>query len=134
MFCANLVAQKAFGLARSDNLKIPGFPKFEDTIKELKSQAVTQLPQYDVCVGLADGVLVVKEAVRQMWLAKADFSAEATQLFQQHDAEFNPKHIRRGAADAEQGGPQEVEEKQLTAEGVLCKGEFEKQHEDRRLA
>lgn len=44
MFCANLIAQKVFALARAGELKIPGFPKFEEAISELKGKAFKHQP------------------------------------------------------------------------------------------
>ena len=134
MFCANLIAQKAFGLARSGELKIAGFPKFEETICELKGLQTIQSPNYDVCVALSDGTLVIKQSVLDMWMEKhSEYSAECQELLKQHNSEFNPKNIKRGSEKAEGMAeiPHDLPNKQLCLQATLSKADFEKQSPDR---
>ena len=78
-FVGEMTSNKIFSLARENKLKIPGFPNFMSVIKDLKksNQSNTQ-PQYTVCTPLADGGLVIKSALIDLWTIKNDgFQDEA---------------------------------------------------------
>ncbi|CAJ1375536.1 unnamed protein product [Effrenium voratum] len=130
--CANLIAQKVFGLARSAALKVAGFPRFEEAIQELQSLQTVQTPSYEVTVALPDGTLVVKDAVLDLWQRKhTDFAQECSALLEDHDKEFNPKHVRRGGSEVNDNSTCELPNKKLVTEGTLDKEEFEKNRADR---
>ncbi|CAK9006800.1 Uncharacterized protein SCF082_LOCUS9181 [Durusdinium trenchii] len=129
LFCANLVAHRMYGLARSGDLKIAGFPRFEEAISGLKGMQSMQAPSYEVCVTLSDGTLIIKQLVLDMWTQKhPDFSAECTELLTAHNSEFNPKNIQSGGEVQEGTTTVELPSKQLCVQGTKSKSDFEKEH------
>ena len=54
-------------MARANTLKLPGFPKFDSVGQEISNQKEIEAPQYEVCVGLANGLLAVKENLIEYW-------------------------------------------------------------------
>ena len=86
-FVAEITANKIFSLARDGKLKIPGFPNFMSVIEDLqKSGQAKSTPQYTVCTPLADGVLVVKSALIELWTIK-------NEGFKDEAESWLPKHI-----------------------------------------
>ena len=60
-----------FAMARSQLIKLAGFPDFEGVTKMLQNTKGTDQPEYKTCAALADGTLVVSVALREMWTKKA---------------------------------------------------------------
>ena len=70
-FVGEIINNKIFSMARDGKLRIPGFPNFLDVIEELKKSGRPNGPaKYDVCTPLADGGLVVKSALIDLWTVK----------------------------------------------------------------
>ena len=94
----NLIGQKIFGMARKEELKLPGFPAFEKTVAELQQKGSGNFDaDYQACVALADGTLIVKQALLDMYLTKPEFRDETKALLESHNLEFNPKNLSAGA-------------------------------------
>ncbi|CAK9081845.1 unnamed protein product, partial [Durusdinium trenchii] len=113
-FVGEMTSNKIFSLARENKLKIPGFPNFMSVIKDLKksNQSNTQ-PQYTVCTPLADGGLVIKSALIDLWTIKNDgFQDEAEALIKDHNARYNPRGVKRGAEPSEQPSAKSEEPQQ----------------------
>lgn len=94
-FVAEITCNKLFSLARDNKLKIPGFPDFKAVISDLKkSNQTTAPPQYAVCTPLADGGLVVKSALIDLWTKKNEgFQDEADPWHMIHMCFFGPHLI-----------------------------------------
>lgn len=86
-------------MARANTLKLPGFPKFDSVVQEISNQKEIEAPQYEVCVGLANGLLAVKENLIEYW-SKDDnlFSTEMAALVKAHNKKYNPKGVKRGSS------------------------------------
>ena len=70
-FVGEIINNKVFSLAREGKLKIPGFPNFMDVIEDLQRSGRANAPaKYDVCTALADGGLVIKSALIDLWTIK----------------------------------------------------------------
>ena len=96
-------------MARASTLKLPGFPKFDSVVQEISNQKEIEAPQYEVCVGLANGGLAVKENLIEYW-SKEDnlFSTDMAALVKTHNKKYNPKGVKRGSsktAATEEGQP-----------------------------
>lgn len=78
-FVGEICSNKIFSLARESKLKIPGFPNFMSLVEELqKSQCPSTQPEFAVCTPLADGGLVIKTALIELWTVKNEgFKDEA---------------------------------------------------------
>lgn len=78
-FVSEIINNKVFSNARDGKLKIPGFPNFQSVISELKkSGQSTKAPEYAICTPLADGGLVIKQALIELWTTKNEgFKDEA---------------------------------------------------------
>lgn len=98
-FCASVIATKAFDLARTGGLALPGFPDFKKAVQELKNVQAPPQPDYEVCVAVGDA-LVIKEALIEQWKAKPEFVKELESLVKTHNDEFNKKGIKRGSQAA----------------------------------
>ena len=97
-FVSSLIGQKIFAMARKEELKLPGFPAFEKTVAELQQKSSSQWDaEYQACVALADGTLVVKQALLDMYLTKPEFREETQALLDAHNLEFNPKNLSAGS-------------------------------------
>ena len=98
-FAASCIAQKTYSMARANTLKLPGFPKFDSVVQEISNQKEIEAPQYEVCVGLANGLLAVKENLIEYW-SKDDnlFSTEMAALVKAHNKKYNPKGVKRGSS------------------------------------
>ena len=78
-FVEDITSNKVFSLARESKLRIPGFPNFLSVVEDLqKSSCPTTTPEYSVCTALADGGLVIKNALIDLWTKKNEgFKDEA---------------------------------------------------------
>jgi len=78
-FVGDITSNKVFSLARENKLKLPGFPNFLSVVEDLqKSASATTAPEYSVCTPLADGGLVIKNALIDLWTKKNEgFKDEA---------------------------------------------------------
>lgn len=98
-FCATAISQKAYSMARANSLRLPGFPKFERVVRELSNKKDLETPQYEVSVPLGNGCLAIKEALIEYWGKEENlFAAEMASVVKEHNAKYNPKGIKRGAA------------------------------------
>ena len=89
-------------MARNAEYKIAGFPDFSGALTDLKQFQRSPQPTYEVTVPCGNGGLVVKESLIQFWTVKhPDFSDAMTALLEQHNKEFNPDCIKRGAESEE---------------------------------
>ena len=132
MLCGNVIAQKVFGMCRSNQLKLSGFPNFTETLKSLKDADAVARPDYEVCIALANGALVIKQCVIEMWEAKSDFAAEVKQLVEAHNREFNPENLVRGLESSNTPSQcDDVPSKKLCIEALLEQEEFETKFADR---
>ena len=79
---AEITSNRIFSLAREGKLKVAGFPNFKSVIEDLKRSAnVSSTPEYAICTPLADGCLVIKQALIDFWTMKNDgFKDEAAPL------------------------------------------------------
>ena len=101
-FVSGTLSSKLFGMARNAEYKIAGFPDFSGALTDLKQFQRSPQPTYEVTVPCGNGVLVVKESLIQFWTVKhPDFSDAMTALLEQHNKEFNPDCIKRGAESEE---------------------------------
>ncbi|CAE7518553.1 unnamed protein product, partial [Symbiodinium natans] len=94
--CKTSLGHYAFSLARQGKLKLTGFPDFDKATGQLRETATAAtVPSYAVTVAVGRS-LVVKEALKQHWLAQSDFAGQARDLFEAFDKEFNPENLKRG--------------------------------------
>ena len=105
-FVSGLIANKLFAMCRSAEYTIPGFPDFQAAIKDLKkSTSQAPAPNYSVTIALGDGTLVIQEALQEFWTKKhPSFCDQMTSLVDDHNKEFNPKNLKRGAQSEKSGG------------------------------
>ena len=107
-FCSGHIGEKIFGMARSGDLKLQGWPDFNSAITELQSPSTAGQGQaeYKVCQALADGTLIVKQTLVDLYTNKHPEFKEATmEALEKRNKEFNPENLVAGAeSDAPQGG------------------------------
>lgn len=129
-FCASIIANKTFDLARSEHLKMEGFPNFKKAVQDLKNVEPPPQPEYSVCIALHDA-LVIKEATIDQWMDKSDFQHEMSTLLKTHNDEFNKKGLKRGS-QANQSDADSRPAKRLCVESdPLPLDKFETDHPDR---
>ncbi|CAJ1380673.1 unnamed protein product [Effrenium voratum] len=97
-FVSLTIATKLFAMARNKELRIEGFPDFGGALTELKQFQRAPKPEFQVCVGL-EGALVIKQALVEFWSRKEHFADRMNSLVNQHNEEFNPKNLKRGAEE-----------------------------------
>lgn len=111
-FCASVVAQKVYSMARSGDLKLPGFPNFEAVMKELNQKQEIAAPDYEVTVGLPNGTLIIKQNLIDYWLKTELFAETMKEVLNAHNAKYNPHGVKRGAdamqdeSGAKEGAPE----------------------------
>ena len=78
-FVAEITSNRIFSLAREGALKVAGFPNFKSVIEDLqRSSTASCSPEYSICTPLADGTLVIKQALIDLWTVKNEgFKDEA---------------------------------------------------------
>ena len=130
-FCAGTVSQKVYDLARAGTLKLPGFPDFGAAVAELKTHAPPPQPPYSVTLPVGDA-WIVKEALIEQWLEKADFASDMKELLVSHNKEFNPKGIKRSSESTP--GPERAAKKLCLEHGALTVDEFETKYTERTEA
>ena len=90
------ISQRVYGLARKTTF-LPGFPDFETAVQELQKSQDLPNPTYEVCIPLADGSLVIKESLINLWTCKEElFQHEAGEVIADHNKRYNPSGVRRG--------------------------------------
>lgn len=98
---SSTLSTKLFSMARSNEYRIAGFPGFSRTLSELKQFQRSPQPEYNVCVPLADGALVIRQSLVDFWTAKhADFAEKTNELLTKHNQEFNPNKLKRGQEES----------------------------------
>ena len=122
-------------MARATPAFLPGFPDFAALVQELQKVQDPPLPKYEVCVGLADGSLVIKENLIQLWTEKNDlFQSDAVALVAEHNKVYNPQGVKRGAEDAGNGEAEGAPpEKRIRIDQVVKATEHESSIEDKLL-
>lgn len=99
--CAAAIGQKAYSMARSSSLTLPGFPDFEKVVAELKSSATeTATPDFEVCVPVPNG-LAIKQSLVDYWSSMDMFSTDMASLLEKHNKKYNVHGIKRGHAEVE---------------------------------
>ena len=87
-------------MARAGDLRLPGFPDFSQTVKEMHSNQDMELPSYEVCVGLPNGTLAIKQSIIDYWLKQDDFIVDIEAVVKEHNSKYNPHGIKRGCEEA----------------------------------
>lgn len=100
-FVSGLVAQKIFGMARKGSLKLPGWPDFNNAVATLQQpSAAFDAAHYEVCQALADGTLIIKQCVLDLYMSKHPEFREVTEAaLVNHNAEFNVNGLTAGGED-----------------------------------
>lgn len=101
-FSATATAQRVYSAARDGALSLPGFPDFSQVVSEMKQVKEVALPQYEVCVALANGTLAIKQNLIEYWEKVDSFGAEVADILAKHNAKYNPKGLKRGCEGAEE--------------------------------
>eukprot|EP00438_Fugacium_kawagutii_P018410 Skav225059 [mRNA] locus=scaffold3690:145446:145904:- [translate_table: standard] len=90
-----------FSMARSGEYRVAGFPDFSKTLSELKQFQRSPQPEYNVCVPLGDGGLVIRQTLVDFWTIKhPDFAEKTNELLNLHNQEFNPNKLKRGQEES----------------------------------
>lgn len=124
------------GMARAGEYKLQGFPDFTSALADLKQFQRAPQPEYEVCVATGDGQLIIRETLIEFWMQKhQSFADQMKEEVEKHNAEFNPRGLKRGMEDA--ADPVETEEpaaKRLCLDTKMTLGEFENSVADRKRA
>ena len=93
-------------MAREGKLRIGAFPDFRTAVDELKmAGANMKPPEFECCVPLGDGSLVVKQALIDLWTVKnKEFTLDAEAVLQEHNKRWNTKGVKRGAETQDPNG------------------------------
>jgi len=129
-FCASVIANKAFDLARNGHLKLEGFPNFKKAVEDLKNVEPPPQPDYSVCIPLNDA-LVIKEATIDQWMGKSDFETEMAALIKSHNDEFNKKGLKRGSQANGQPSEGRPAKRLCVSSAPIALDQFETDHPER---
>ena len=100
-YCASAIGQKAYSMARSGSLSLPGFPDFEQVVAELKQTAnEVASPDFAVCIA-APNALAVRQSLVDYWAGQEMFSVDMAALLEKHNKKYNPTGIKRGYDEVE---------------------------------
>ena len=100
-FVSGLFAAKLMGMARAAEYRIQGFPDFNAALADLRQHQRAPQPEYDVCVATGDGQLIIRESIIEFWKQKhPSFADQMDQLVSKHNAEFNPRGLKRGMEES----------------------------------
>ena len=100
-FVSGLVAQKIFGMARKGSLKLPGWPDFNKAVASLQQpSSAFDDARYEVCQALADGTLIVKQCLIELYTSKHPEFRDVTEVaLAKHNDEFNVNGLTAGGED-----------------------------------
>ena len=116
-FVSGLVAQKIFGMARKGSLKLPGWPDFNKAVATLQQpSAAFEGAHYEVCQALADGTLVIKQCLLDLYMTKhPEFRDVTEKALEEHNAEFNENGLTAGGEEEQvQNGGTDIPTTSLT--------------------
>ncbi|CAK8995879.1 Uncharacterized protein SCF082_LOCUS4551 [Durusdinium trenchii] len=133
-FVSNIIGTQLFSMARSGEYRLAGFPDFQAAVSDLKQFQRAPMPEYQVCVGLADGTLVIRQSLVDFWSLKhAAFKDKMDSLLEAHNAEFNKRGIKRGADESNDsaGNGSEPPAKRLCLDSSKTTEELESEHPER---
>lgn len=132
-FCASIVANRSFDLARNGHLAMEGFPNFKQAVQDLKNVEPPPQPEYSVCFAMNDS-LVIKEAIIDQWMEKPEFLQEMEKLVKSHNDEFNKKGLKRGSQTNGQSEDSRPAKRLCVSSDPTPLDQFETKHSDRHLA
>lgn len=94
-----------FSMAREGQLKINGWPNFQQAIQDLQTNTPgMDAGDYEVCIAFADGALVVKQALLDLYMVKhPQFKEQTQEALENHNQEFNPKGLTAGVEEENSG-------------------------------
>lgn len=131
---SSILSTKLFGMAKNAEYKIAGFPDFSAALVDLKQFQRSPQPTYEVTVPTGKGDLVIKQSLIDLWMTKhPDFADGMQKLLEEHNKEFNPEGLTRGAdteasSDNDDSGPPT---KKLRLSTATTLAELEKQCPER---
>ena len=131
-FVSSLVAQKVYAMARAGELRLPAFPNFSNVISELSAKQELPAPNYEVCVGLANGTLVLKQNLVSYWSKCSVHGDDFQALLKAHNEKYNPRGVKRGGPgnehddDGAEGSVQATRKKLKVESSVKAKDQEEK--------
>ena len=133
-FVSTLLSSKLFSMARNGEYKIQAFPDFSAALSELKQFQRSPQPEYQVCVATGEGHLIVRESLLEFWTQKhPNFADQVTEVLKVHNAEFNPRGLKRGAEECHENEDDSnpVPSKKLRLDNATKLPELESQFPDR---
>ncbi|CAK9059568.1 Uncharacterized protein SCF082_LOCUS31538 [Durusdinium trenchii] len=131
-FVSSLVAQKVYAMARAGELRLPAFPNFSNVVSELSAKQELPAPNYEVCVGLANGTLVLKQNLVSYWSKCSVHGDDFQALLKAHNEKYNPRGVKRGGPgnehddDGAEGSVQATRKKLKVESSVKAKDQEEK--------
>ena len=134
-YVTGCISNKLFGMCRSKEFQLAGFPDFQATLNELKQFQKCPVPAYQVCVAVGNS-MVIQEALVQFWSQKPDFNEQILQIVSSHDKEFNTTHLKRGGSQVERDQDDQQQEpaaKRLCLSKAKTLNELEGEFADRLL-
>ena len=95
-------------MAREAQLKISGWPNFQQAVQDLQTNTPgMDAGDYEVCIAFADGALVVKQALLDLYMVKhPQFKEQTEEALERHNQEFNPKGLTAGVEEDSGNGGQ----------------------------
>ncbi|CAK9033935.1 unnamed protein product [Durusdinium trenchii] len=98
-YCTSTIGEKLYGMCRSNQIKLPGFPEFEQVVADLrKSNSEVPPPEFQVCLPVPNG-LAIRENLVEQWTSCDLVEVEMKELLKKHNDKYNPHGIKRGSSD-----------------------------------
>lgn len=120
-------------MARAGEYKLQGFPDFTSALADLKQFQRAPQPEYEVCVATGEGQLIIRETLIEFWLQKhQSFADQMKEVVESHNAEFNPRGLKRGMEETDPVENEEPAAKRLCLDTKIALGEFENSVPDRK--
>lgn len=90
-------------MCRSNQIKLPGFPEFEQVVADLrKSNSEVPPPEFQVCLPVPNG-LAIRENLVEQWTSCDLVEVEMKELLKKHNDKYNPHGIKRGSSEKQSG-------------------------------
>lgn len=132
---SGLLSSKLMGMARNAEYKINAFPDFGSALNDLRHYQRAPQPEYEVCVATGDGQLIVRESLIEFWSKKhPEFEEQLQKVMESHNAEFNPRGLKRGAEEQQPEGEDDSGRptKRLCLDSSVTAEKFEEQCSERK--
>ncbi len=93
-YVTEVACRVLYEACRKGDMEMEGFPKLSPILERLRKvsddKRTTSRVQYQLCVNLSDGTLLIPNAMTSRWLSDPTYADSMKEILAEHNATFNP--------------------------------------------